>query len=107
MLSVCSAADLQCVVWMQCRGMWSVFVATVTPLPMCADPHHLSMRWMVLSPGGDERQTTDEDAGHLVSCASLVVWEVESGGRDTTGISRQMRMVVSCGVGGGEWRQGY
>ena len=62
-----------------CRGMGSVFVATVTPLPMCADPHHLSMRWMVLSPGGDETQTTDEDAGHLVSCASLVVWEVESG----------------------------
>ena len=76
---------------------------------MCSAPHHLSMRWMVLSPGGDETQTTDEDAGHLVTCASLVVWEVESV-RDTNGISRQMRMLVSCascGVGGGDWRQGY
>ena len=83
-------ADVVCVqcsrsaVWTMdaMQGMGSVFVATVTPLPMCSAPHHLSMRWMVLSPGGDETQTTDEDAGHLVSCAS-------------------------CGVGGREWRQGY
>ena len=33
-----------------------------------------------------------------------MVWVAESGGRDTNGISRQTRMVVSRGVGGGEWR---
>ena len=38
------------------------------------------------------------------SAVPAVVWVVESGGRDTNGISRQMRVLVSCGVGGGEWR---
>ena len=46
----------------QCTG-WGMF-CELESLPMCS-LHHLSMRWMVPSPGGDERQTTDEDAGQL------------------------------------------
>ena len=44
------------------KGM--VVFCELESLPMCS-LHHLSMRWMVPSPGGDERQTTDEDDGQL------------------------------------------
>ena len=71
-----------------------VLWAGVTPLPTCS-LHYLSIWWMVPSPGGDERQTTDEDAGQL--CQLWCAPGILMGSSDRWGR-------WSAGVGGGEWR---
>ena len=58
------------------KGM--VVFCELESLPMCS-LHHLSMRWMVPSPGGDERQTTDEDGGWWSAVPAVVNCGVNQG----------------------------
>ena len=92
MLSVCSAADLQWGPWIWCRGCfvsWSHSTAHVFTSPSLNEMDGPESWW---------RWETNNRWGWW-SAVPAVVWA-----GDTNGISRQVRMVVSCGVGGGEWR---